>query len=221
MVYFGLAIALGPYVNMDMDPDIHLKEACEALTTGLAIPDIQENERDWLTAAGSRCPDFDPARNVDAMRRLAQRYPDDPDAQTFYAEALMLTARWRWYGNDGKPARGIPEAETVLEAVMRRRPYHPGANHLYIHLVESSRNPERAIPSAQRLMGIVPAAGHMVHMPGHIWLVLGDYNNALAVNERAVEVDREYFDKTNVVTSSYYPYYLHNLQFVLYSRAMM
>src|SRR5581483_8782354 len=92
---------------------------------------------------------------------------------------------------------------------------------LYIHLVESSRNPERAIPSAQRLMGIVPAAGHMVHMPGHIWLVTGDYANALAVNERAVEVDREYFDKTNVVTSSYYPYYLHNLQFVLYSRAMM
>src|SRR5690242_11013525 len=90
------------------------------------------------------------------------------------------------------------EAETVLQDVIRRWPQHPGANHLYIHAVESSPPPERAIASAQRLMGIVPWAGHMVHMPGHIWLVLGEWEAAATVNERAVAVDREYFDKTKV-----------------------
>jgi len=221
MAYWGISLALGPYVNMDMDPDIHMKEACEALKTGLGINGISETDKAWLQAAQARCPDFsDAAKYVTAMRDLAARYPDDPDAQTLYAEALMLPVRWRWYGNDGKPAEGVPEAERILEAVMRREPYHPGANHLYIHVVESSPTPERAIPSAQRLMGIVPAAGHMVHMPGHIWLVLGDYDNAVAVNERAVAVDREYFAKTGVTASSYYPYYLHNLQFIVYSRAM-
>ena len=102
---------------------------------------------------------------------------------------------------------------------MRRYPDHPGANHLYIHAVESSPAPERAVPSAQRLMGIVPAAGHMVHMPGHIWLAMGDFNNAVAVNERAAEVDRQYFAQTGVM-SSYGPYLLHNLSFLLYARGM-
>jgi tetratricopeptide (TPR) repeat protein len=219
MAFWGMAISQGPYVNMDQDPEVHLKEACDAVKAGLAIAGITETEKDWLTATGSRCPDFDPDRNVQAMKQLAAKYPDDPDAQSFYAEALMLTARWRWYGNDGKPAPGMPQAERTLEAVMRRFPYHPGANHFYIHAVESSPTPERAIPSAQRLMGIVPWAGHMVHMPGHIWLVVGDYNNAVAVNERAAEVDREYFARTGV-TSAYYMYYLHNLTFILYARGM-
>jgi len=102
---------------------------------------------------------------------------------------------------------------------LRRYPDHPGANHLYIHAVESSPTPERAVPSAQRLMGITPSAGHMVHMPGHIWLVLGDYNFTVDVNERAAEVDRQYFAKTGVI-GSYYAYYLHNLQFILYARSM-
>jgi tetratricopeptide (TPR) repeat protein len=152
------------------------------------------------------------------MRDLAMQQPDDPDAQALYAEALLLPVRWHWYSG-GKPADGVEVAERVLERVMRRYPDHPGANHLYIHAVESSPTPERAVPSAQRLMGIVPAAGHLVHMPGHIWLVLGDFNNTVAVNERAAEVDRQYFSQTGVM-SSYGPYYLHNLQFLLYARAM-
>lgn len=110
------------------------------------------------------------------MSELAARRADDPDLQTLYAEALMLPVRWHWYSADGKPAAGAEEAERLLQSVLRRYPDHPGANHLYIHAVESSPIPERAVPSAQRLMGITPAAGHMVHMPGHIWLVLGDFN---------------------------------------------
>jgi hypothetical protein len=103
---------------------------------------------------------------------------------------------------------------------MRRWPQHPGANHYYIHAVESSRTPERAIASAQRLMGVVPQAGHMVHMPAHIWLIFGDWETAATVNERAAAVDREYFAVTNALGGTYTPYYVHNLHFVVYARAM-
>ena len=113
----------------------------------------------------------------------------------------------------------MPEAEHTLEQVLRRWPEHPGANHYYIHAVESSPTPERAVPSAQRLMGVVPWAGHMVHMPAHIWLVLGDYELAATVNQRAGQVDREYFAASNV-TGVYNMYYVHNLHFVAYARSM-
>ncbi len=220
MAYWGMAMALGPYINMDGDPSVQIKESCDAVSMGLRIEGIPDIERAWLNAAATRCPDFaDPSRYVAAMRALAARYPDDPDAQTFYAEALMVPVRWRWYGAGGAPAEGVAEAERVLESVLRRNPNHPGANHLYIHAVESSPTPERAVPSAQRLMAIVPSAGHMVHMPGHIWLVLGDFENTVGVNERAAEVDRQYFARTGVM-GSYYPYYLHNLQFIVYARSM-
>jgi tetratricopeptide (TPR) repeat protein len=220
MAQWGVAMALGPYLNMDMDPDIHIAEACDAAATGLRTPGIAENDRAWLEAASSRCPDFsDPSKYSAAMHSLAARFPDDPDAQTWYAESLMLRIRWHWYKASGEPAEGEQEAERVLEGVLRRFPNHPGANHLYIHAVESSPTPERAVPSAQRLMGIVPAAGHIVHMPGHIWLVLGEYDFAVDVNQRAAQVDREYFAKTGLM-GSYYPYYLHNLQFIIYARAM-
>jgi tetratricopeptide (TPR) repeat protein len=220
MAQWGVAMSTGPYLNMDTDPDVHLQDSCEAARSGLRFESLAADDRAWLEAAASRCPDFpDPARYIAAMRSLAERFPDDPDAQTWFAESLMLPVRWRWYSSDGKPAPGVAEAERVLEGVLRRFPDHPGANHIYIHAVESSPTPERAVPSAQRLMGIVPAAGHIVHMPGHIWLVLGEFNTTVDVNRRAVQVDREYFAKTGV-TGSYYMYMLHNLQFILYARSM-
>lgn len=220
MAQWGVAMSIGPYVNMDMDPDVDLKKSCEAAESGLKMAGVGAVDRAWLEAAAARCPDYsDSSKYVSAMRALAARFPDDPDAQTWFAESLMVPVRWHWYSNDGKPAAGIEEAERTLEAVLRRFPDHPGANHFYIHAVESSPTPERAVPSAQRLMGIVPAAGHMVHMPGHIWLVLGEYNITVDVNERAAEVDQEYFAKTGNM-SSYYAYYLHNLQFILYARSM-
>ena len=220
MAYWGMAMALGPYINMDMDPSFDIKQSCEAVRQGLALQQIKAVERDWLETTAARCPSFsDPAAYIAAARSLAARLPDDPDAQTFYAEALMVPIRWHWYDAQGRPAEGELEAERVLGSVLRQYPTHPGANHLYIHAVESSPEPQRAIPSAERLMGIVPGAGHLVHMPGHIWLVLGEYNYAADVNERAVQVDREYFQKTGVI-GTYYPYYLHNLSFILYARAM-
>jgi len=175
MAWWGIALALGPYINMDGDPSFNIAESCAAVKKGLALPKVEIAERDWLEAAATRCPDYaDPSQYIRAMKALAAKYPDDLDAQTLYADSLMTPVRWYWYSNSGQPAAGVEEAEHALEAVLRRNPNHPGANHLYIHAVESSPTPERAVASAQRLMGIVPSEGHMVHLPGHIWLVLGD-----------------------------------------------
>ena len=220
MAYWGMAMAQGPYVNMDGDAEYNMTASCEAAESGLKITSAPEHERAYLLAAAARCPEYQPQPYTEAMRSLAARWPDDLDALTLYAESLLVPVRWHWYANDGTPAAGVADAEHALEEVMRRWPDHPGANHLYIHAVESSRNPERAIPSAQRLMGIMPWAGHMVHMPGHIWLVLGDYELAASVNERAVAVDREYLSRTLVTHSGYGAYYIHNLHFVAYARWM-
>lgn len=221
MPYWGMAMAQGPHINMDLDGDTDMKGSCAAVRAGLALRDgAPQHERGYIDAVAARCPEYQPRKYSDAMRSLMERYPDDLDAAVFYAESLMIPQRWRWYSADGRPAEGVAEAERVLEAIMRRWPQHPGANHFYIHAVESSPTPERAIPSAQRLMGIVPAAGHLVHMPGHIWLVLGDYETAATVNERAAQVDREYMQITGVEESAYAGYYIHNLHFIAAARGM-
>jgi tetratricopeptide (TPR) repeat protein len=220
MGYWGMAMAQGPYINMDGDPSYDLKGACTAVEAGRKVVGPLAREKEYLDAAATWCPEYRPPAYIEAIRALAERDPDDLDARTFYADSLMIPTRWHWYGADGKPAAGVSEAERALEEVLRRWPQHPGANHLYIHAVESSPTPERAIPSAYRLMGIMPGAGHMVHMPGHIWLVTGDWEAAAGVNERAAAVDREYFAATNVTGGSYTPYYLHNLDFISYARSM-
>ena len=220
MAWWGISFATGPYINMDMDPDVRLKDACSAAQSGLRVSGVSAADRAWLEAAAARCPEFaDPSKYVAAMRALAARFPDDADAQTLFAESLLLPVRWRWYTSEGKPAAGVEEAERVLLNVIHRWPDHPGANHLYIHAVESSPTPELGVPSALRLMGTAPAAGHVVHMPSHIWLALGDYASAIDINERAARADREYFARTGAM-SSYYEYYLHNLQFIVYARSM-
>jgi len=219
MAYWGMGMSLAPYINMDGDPTYDQKESCAAIEKGLRIANAPEREKAYLQAAAKRCPEDQPRAYADAMRALAERWPDDLDARTLYAESLMIPVRWHWYAPDGIPAPGVAEAEHALEEVLRRWPSHPGANHYYIHAVESSRTPERAVASAQRLMGVVPAAGHMVHMPGHIWLVLGDWEMAAAVNDRAVAVDRQYFEQTGV-SGPYAMYYIHNLHFLNYARWM-
>ena len=221
MPWWGVAMATGPYINMDGEPTYQMKTSCAAVDQGRKLKPADPREAAYLEAAGARCPDFaHPEAYVAAARALAERWPDDLDAQTLYAEALMLPNRWHWYTHDGAPAAGQAEAERTLEAILRRWPEHPGANHLYIHAVESSPTPERAIPSSQRLMGITPSEGHMVHMPGHIWLVLGEWELAASVNERAAQVDREYFAATGVTEGSYPMYYWHNLDFIRYARSM-
>jgi tetratricopeptide (TPR) repeat protein len=219
MAYWGMAMAQGPYINMDGDPSYDLKNACLAVESGRKLVAAPEHEKAYLEATATWCGDSKPDAYATAMRALTARYPDDLDALTIYAESLMIPTRWHWYRADGTPAEGVAEAERSLEAVLRRWPDHVGANHYYIHAVESSPNPERAIQASMKLMGQVSGMGHLVHMPGHIWLVLGDWETAVDVNTRPVAADREYFAATNV-TGTYFPYYLHNLDFIRYARSM-
>ena len=205
MAYWGIAMAQGPYVNMDGDPSFDLKGACTAVDAGLKLTKAPDREQAYLRALTTWCPNYRPDAYVEAMRKVAEQYPDDLDAWTIYAESRLIPVRWHWYEADGTPAAGVAEAERTLERVLRRWPQHPGANHYYIHAVESSLSPERAIVSAQRLMGVVPEAGHMVHMPAHIWLIFGDWEAAATVNERAAAVDQDYFTATNVTGGAICP----------------
>jgi tetratricopeptide (TPR) repeat protein len=136
-----------------------------------------------------------------------------------FAESLMMLKPWQLWSLTGEPAEGTLELVAVLESVLRRDPSHPGANHFYIHAVEASPNLERAIPSAMRLMTLTPGAGHLVHMPGHIFLQTGDYDLAAQTNERASEADRTFVERTGA--TGVYPlmYWTHNIHFISYARA--
>jgi tetratricopeptide (TPR) repeat protein len=120
------------------------------------------------------------------------RFPDDVDAATLYAESMMDLRPWHYWNADGTPAEGTPELLAALESVLRRDPTHPGANHYYIHAVEASPHPERALASAERLKDLVPGAGHLVHMPSHIYIRTGDFGAAARANEQAVAADQSY-----------------------------
>ena len=150
---------------------------------------------------------------------MVAKYPDDLDAATMFAESLMMLRPWQLWSLEGEPAPGTLELVAVLESVLRRNPDHPGANHFYIHAVEASRNLERAIPSAMRLMTLTPGAGHLVHMPGHIFLQTGDYDLAAETNVKASEADRAFIERTGA--TGVYPlmYWTHNIHFVAYARA--
>jgi tetratricopeptide (TPR) repeat protein len=151
---------------------------------------------------------------------LSARYPDDLDAATLYAESLMNLTPWKLWTPDGQPGPNTVEIVAVLESVLKRDPNHPGANHLYIHAVEASKSPERALPSAKRLETLVPAAGHLVHMPSHVYVRTGDYVAAEKSNAVAAEVDRAYIRQTGA--QGMYPvmYYNHNVQFESYAATM-
>ena len=137
-----------------------------------------------------------------AMGALSKRNPDDLDAATLYAESLMNLRPWKLWTLDGKPAPGTDEIVAILESVMRRSPNHIGANHYYIHSTEASRSPERALASAKRLETLVPAAGHLVHMPAHVYARTGDHAGAARANQAGAEADRVYL-KTAPADSLY------------------
>jgi hypothetical protein len=152
------------------------------------------------------------------MRELAKEYPDDLDAQVLFAESLMNTMPWDYWTRDRTPK---PETEEILAAlrfVMARYPNHPGANHFYIHAVEAGPNPEHGLPAADRLAGYAPAAGHLVHMPAHIYVRVGQYHDAVLANERALKADRDYIRQCRAL--GFYPgaYYPHNMYFLWWAR---
>jgi tetratricopeptide (TPR) repeat protein len=225
MPHWGIALALGPNYNMPPIPERE-EQAWKAIEKAIALaPEAPENERDYVEALTKRYSK-DPAADrkqlavlyKDAMKKVMQQYPDDLDAATFYAESLMNLRPWQLWSPSGEPAEGTLEVLDVLERVLRRDPDHPGANHYYIHAVEASKNPERALPSALRLGALMPGAGHLVHMPSHIFLRTGDYEASAAVNVIAAAVDKKYIERSGA--KGVYPlmYYSHNLHFVAFAR---
>ena len=147
------------------------------------------------------------------MREVAKRFPDDLDAATLFAEAMMNLRPWGLWTMDGQPAPGTEEIVSTLESVLQRNPEHPGAIHYYIHTVEASTQPERAEPFADRLGKLTPAAGHLVHMPSHIYIRIGRYHDAAEVNAKAAAVDAAYIEKYDIQGVYRMMYYPHNIHF--------
>ena len=228
MPLWGKALALGPNYNIDIDL-VREKLAWETMQQArILAADAPERERAYVEAMAVRYSDAEApdlkqlSRDYsDAMAKLSALYPDDLDAATLYAESLMNLRPWQLWTLDHEPAEGTLEIVALLESVLARDPQHPGANHLYIHAVEASAHPEWALPSAQRLEKISPAAGHLVHMPSHIYLLVGDYAAAAARNEIAADVDHSYIAHGEV--KGVYPmlYYHHNLHFVAAANSML
>lgn len=202
MPYFGIAHAAGPnpnsrYQQLPDDPQ------GAGLAAILKARELANNgtprERDLINAlfilynkdaiSDSTERDF---AFLKAMRELHDKYPDDPDIATLFGEAYMNTTRWDYWEADGSAKSGTAEAKAAFEAAMAAEHDHPGANHLYIHLMEGSTEPELALPSAQKLEAIAPIAGHMVHMPGHIYLRVGEYEKAARTNVRSQIVDQQF-----------------------------
>ena len=227
MAYWGVALALGSNYNVPADGPAII-EAYNNLQKAIALaPKASEQDRAYINALSKR---YSSDINVDrhklevdyknAMGELAKTYPDDLDAATLYAESMMNLRPWHLWTLDGKPQEDTLEIVATLEGVLRRNPNHSGANHYYIHAVEASNNPDRALPSAARLGKIAPKAGHLVHMPSHVYIRTGDYYQAAQANVDAIAVDREYMTKSG--NKGLYPnmYYNHNVHFLAAASAM-
>lgn len=226
MAWWGVALALGPNYNIDVTPETELA-AFEAIQKALNLRQhVSPRERDYIDSLAVRYTaekDGDlkalAVRYVESMKALSAKYPDDTDAATMYAESLMLLRPWRLWDVDGTAAEGTKELVAVLEDVLRRDPDHVGANHLYIHAVEASPQPEKALPSADRLPGLSPGSGHLVHMPSHIYQRVGDYNASATTNEAAIAVDDEYFQSRPRNGMYRMMYYNHNVHFAAVAHA--
>ena len=228
MPHWGVALSIGPNYNDTAVDETRAQATYDAVKNAeQRAGNGSQRERDYIAALGRRYPTPEPAADwlgfhrdySAAMRDIVAKYPDDLDAATLYAESLMMLRPWQLWSLEGEPAPGTLELVAVLESVLRNNPEHPGANHFYIHAVEASRNLERAIPSATRLMTLTPGAGHLVHMPGHIFLQTGDFDLAAETNVEAAAADRAFIERTGA--TGVYPlmYFTHNIHFIAYARA--
>ncbi|HEX6164324.1 MAG TPA: hypothetical protein VFZ31_13220 [Vicinamibacterales bacterium] len=221
MPHWGMSLALGTNIN-DIAPAERLEQAyahlAEAEKRKGGGSDVEQGLVDALAKRYVSDPTGDQTVREraysDAMGALAKKFPEDIDVATLYAESLMNLRPWRLYTKDGTPEPGTEQIVASLEAVMKRDPNHPGANHYYIHAVEASKTPERALPQAGRLETLVPGAGHLVHMPAHVYIRTGQYAKSAKSNADAAAVDEKYFKATGA-RDGLYPmmYYTHNLQF--------
>ncbi|MEK7237681.1 MAG: tetratricopeptide repeat protein [Nitrospirota bacterium] len=227
MAYWGVALALGPNINGAMEKrDEH--RAIEMVQKARRLADrATPGEQAYIDALvaryvgqkGVKRKGLDEAY-AKAMRLVAQRFSEDADAATLFAEALMDLRPWDLWKQDGRPQPGTDEIVTTLESVLARNPDHPGACHYYLHAVEASSQPERALPCAERLPGLMPGAGHLVHMPAHIYMRVGKYHDAVERNQQAVHIDQQYLASRHRTGEYADGYYTHNLHFLWASLAM-
>ena len=230
MCYWGVALTVGPNYNLPFMAQSRAKVAWEAQRTAQEKASAATPvEQALISALSKRYPSadaLDPSNSApvltayaQAMAAVAKRFPGDLDVQTLYAESLMNINAWKLWSADHKPAPGTLEITRTLEAVLRRDPNHPGANHYYVHAMEASGHPEKALASAQRLTSMMPGAGHMVHMPAHIMQLVGRYEEAAEANRKGAAADAAYITRT--APPDYYAMYVaHNYQFLAYSTAM-
>jgi tetratricopeptide (TPR) repeat protein len=229
--FWGVALTVGPNYNLPFLSAERAEVAFQALQLA------QENasptapvEQDLITALGKRYPNDRPLDSesaipilsayAEAMKSVAERYPHDLDVQTWYAESLMNLHAWKLWHADGTPAPGTEQIIAILQAVLARDPRHIGANHYLVHAVEAGPHPEIGLSAAARLKDLAPGAGHLVHMPAHIYQRLGRYEDAAEANRNGAQDDSAYTTRTRPL--DYYPvmYTAHNYQFLAYSAAM-
>lgn len=223
--YWGEALVLGPNINVPMMPEANAPALAALARAQELAPRASAKERALIDALAKRYAadpkavrgDLDKAY-ASAMREVAERFPADDTLQVLYAEALMDTQPWDYWEAAGARPKGNGAAiVATLERVLKRNPNHAGAAHLYIHAMEASATPEKALPYANRLARLAPGAGHLVHMPAHIYFRVGLYRQSLETNKRAMAVDERYFAMSPsdpLYKSAYYP---HNIHFVMVS----
>ncbi|MGH7336552.1 MAG: hypothetical protein ACREI7_03145, partial [Myxococcota bacterium] len=222
--WWGLGMSLSPHYNLPGLPE-RTAAGARAVARGLAVSsDKPEIERDLLAALAKRLSDPAPETPegyaaldrayAAAMEKLAKKYPDDLEVQAYYAEALMNLRPWRLYTLAGEPEPGTLEIVAQLEAVLAKSPDHPGANHMLIHALEASNNPEKAVAAAERIARTLPGAAHIVHMPAHIYMRVGRHADVVSSNQLAVKADEDYI--TQCRAQGIYPlgYYPHNIHFI-------
>ena len=220
MAYWGHALVLGPNINAPMDPEAEPK-AYELVQRAVALKaGASPRERAYIDALAVRYTGKAEDRAkadrafADAMRKLVASYPTDLDARTMYAESLMDLRPWNYWTRDGEPYEETLEIQRALEHVLDRNRNHPGALHYWIHLWEPTDTPERAEAEADRLLPLMPGAGHIVHMPAHIYMRVGRHADVVKSNQMAVKADEDYISQCRA--QGLYPlgYYPHNIHFI-------
>ncbi len=221
MAYWGQAYALGPNINDQFPDDERKQKAWEAIEKAKNLSqDCTDKEKALINALYKRySADLSVEVNLlngyymNAMAKVAERFNQDEDILTLYAASVMNTVPWNYWDKEGNPSPNIPEAKLALEKAMHSNPNHPGAHHYYIHMVELPK-PDLGVPSAERLGALMPAAGHIVHMPSHIYIRVGRYNDAVKVNQEAILADEDYISQC--YAQGIYPlaYYPHNIHFL-------
>lgn len=224
--WWGVAYSYGPNINMPMDSAAGAAAFAASQKAQALASNGSAKEQAFVRAIAARYGRNPTANRAQldsayarAMQALARAYPNDLDAASMAAEAMMDLRPWNYWEKDGKPYPGTAEFVAALERVLRANADHPGACHFYIHAVEAAQ-PARAVRCAERLASLMPGAGHLVHMPGHIYIRVGRWNDAIAANQHALHADRTYI--ADQKPNGFYPiaYYPHNHHFLAFAASM-